>query len=309
MLVLRHVRRLHGRVVRPVLTLGNFDGVHVGHQAILRRLGETARDLGGEAAVLTFEPHPIAVLAPQRTPLRLSDWRLRMEQLDAVGHPTILVERFTPALAMIEAEDFVRHWLVEGLGVRALVVGHRVRFGHDRRGDGDLLLRLGRQLGIDVEIVGPVETEGHLISSSAIREAIRTGDLALARTLLGRAPTVGGRVIHGHHRGRQLGFPTANLRLRGVALPPDGVYAARARTRGTWHPAVVNLGFNPTFSGTTRTLEVHLLDFEGDLYGQRIDVALEEGLRGERKFPSVEALVAQIREDAAAARRRLIPGP
>lgn len=305
MVVLRHLERVGRRFVRPVLTLGNFDGVHCGHRAILQRVVERAAELHGSPLALTFEPHPVAVLAPQHAPPLLNDWRMRIEQIVAAGVDNVIVQRFTPAFAAVEAEDFVRRLLVDGLGVTAVIVGHRVRFGHGRRGDAELLQRCGKAQGIEIEIVGPIDVDGSVVSSSAIRRAVADGNLAQARALLGRSHTVSGRVVHGYHRGRGLGFPTANLALARVVLPPDGVYAVRARVGTVWQPGVANLGFAPTFEEARRSLEVHLLDFDQPLYGRRLDVAFEARLRGEKKFANVQALVEQIRADVGQARRVL----
>ena len=306
MLLLRHLERIGRRLHAPVVTLGNFDGVHRGHQEILRRLVARARDSGADAVALTFHPHPTAVLAPDRAPRLITDWRTRMERLAATGVDVIIVQRFTRAFSEIGAEDFVRRFLVSALGVQAVVVGHRVSFGHNRAGGTETLRRLGAACGFSVEVVGPVEADGILVSSSAVRTAIAAGDFRRARTLLGHPVAVAGRVIHGHHRGRQLGFPTANLRLSAsLMLPPDGVYAVRVRFGGPARDAVANLGFNPTFQDRERGLEAHIFDLDEDLYGRRIEVQFVERLRGEIKFPSVEALAQQIARDAAAARRVL----
>ncbi|HVM96380.1 MAG TPA: bifunctional riboflavin kinase/FAD synthetase, partial [Candidatus Acidoferrales bacterium] len=305
MLVLRHLESIGRRFQRPLLTLGNFDGVHVGHQEIFRRLVERARDVRGTSIALTFHPHPAQILSPARAPLLLTDWRARIERIAAGGVDVIIVQRFTEAFSQIGADGFVRRLLVDGLGVEAIVVGHRVRFGHDRRGDANLLDTLGKQLGIDVEIVGPVEVNGAAVSSSAARRALSDGDLQQARALLGRRPSVTGRVVHGHHRGRSLGFPTANLRIRQLVLPPDGVYAVRVRRRDVWRDGVANLGFNPTFHENERSLEPHLFDFDDGLYGERLEVEFVERLRGEVKFPNVGALVEQIKRDVDAARLAL----
>ena len=270
MLLLRHLARIGHRFGAPVLTLGNFDGVHQGHQEILRRLVDTARTLRGQAVVLTFHPHPVAVLAPERAPQLITDWRSRIERIAAFGVDAIIVQHFTPAFAAITAEAFVRRLLVEGLGVRAVVVGHRVSFGHDRTGDAHALAAFGKAYGFGVEVVGPVDVDGTLVSSSTIRRAITDGELDRARALLGWMPSVGGRVIHGHHRGKALGFPTINLRIGGLVLPPDGVYAVKVRVRGADWSGVANLGFNPTFGQHARSLEAHLFDFDGDLYSKRV---------------------------------------
>lgn len=309
MLLLRHLERVGRRFATPVLTLGNFDGVHLGHQEILRRLVATAHSVGGQAVVLTFQPHPTAVLAPARAPRLITDWRARINLIAAMGVDAIVVQRFTRTFAAIGADEFVRRFLVDGVGVRAVVVGHRVSFGHNRTGGAETLRQCGARCGFDVEVVGPVEVNGVLVSSSAVRQAIGEGNFERARMLLGRVPSVGGRVIHGHHRGQTLGFPTANLRIADLVLPPDGVYAVRALVRGMPREGVANLGFNPTFEEHERSLEVHLFDMRENLYGQRIEVRFVRRLRGETKFPTMQALAAQIARDAAAARQALADSP
>jgi len=309
MLLLRHLERVGRRFTTPVLTLGNFDGVHRGHQEILRRVVATARAGHGDAVALTFQPHPTAVVAPAHAPPLITDWRARIDRIAAMGVDAVIVQRFTQAFSQIAAEDFVRRFLVDGLGVRAVVVGHRVSFGHNRTGHAETLRQLGTRYGFAVEVIGPVQVGGVLVSSSAVRHAIAAGDLALARALLGRAPSACARVIHGHHRGKGLGFPTANLRLSGCVLPPDGVYAVRAQAQGSLRAAIANLGFNPTFGDRDRSLEVHIFDFDANLYGQRIEVGFVQRLRGEVKFSSPHALVQQIARDIEAARRALAESP
>ncbi len=306
MVLLRHLARIGRRFSAPVLTLGSFDGVHRGHQQILNRLVAAARSLHGQAVVLTFHPHPAAVLAPEHAPRLITDWRGRVEQIAAFDIDAIIMQHFTRAFSEITAEDFVRRFLVEGLGVRAVVVGHRVSFGHNRSGHAATLRQLGARYGFAVEVIGPVEVDDILVSSSAVRRAISHGELERAALLLGRTPSVAGRVVHGHHRGKGLGFPTANLRISRLVLPPDGVYAVRVRVRDSgWWPAVANLGFNPTFHQHERSLEAHLLDFNGALYGQRIEIAFVRRIRGEEKFPTPQALAQQIARDVEAARQAL----
>ena len=306
MLLLRHLQRVGRRFAAPpVLTLGNFDGVHRGHQEILRRLVHRAREVGGTAVVLTFHPHPAAVLTPASVPPLITDWRARVELIAAAGIDAIIVQRFTRAFSAVTADDFVRDLLVVGLGVHTIVVGHRVTFGHGRAGGADTLARLGSACGFAVEVVGPVEVDGMLVSSSAVRRAISAGDLERARAFLGRSPSACGRVVHGHHRGKSLGFPTANLRVTRLVLPPDGVYAVRARVHGAERAGVANLGFNPTFQVHERSLEVHVFDFDADLYGHRIEISFVQRLRGEMRFPNPQALAQQIARDVAAARQAL----
>jgi len=305
MRILRHPGRIDVARGPRVITLGNFDGVHLGHQEILRRAVDRAARANGIPIAVSFYPHPAVVLAPARAPLLLTTLRQRVERLAAQEITLLVLYHFTRRFAAVEAERFVLDYLVGALGVSQLVVGHDVGFGNRRGGNADLLEDMGRRIGFEVEVVSPVEAEGLVVSSSAIRAAIHSGDLANAARMLGRPYSVGGRVVHGHHRGAQIGFPTANLRLHGIQLPPDGVYAVRARIGGELVPGVANVGMKPTFGDRERTVETHLFEFGADLYGRRIEVEFAARLREERKFPSVDALVRQIRDDANAARRLL----
>lgn len=303
--VIRHVAH-RGRAAAPcVATLGKFDGVHRGHREVLARLVQRAREHGVPSVAITFTPHPLSILAPAHAPLALTGIRQRLALLAAAGIDTVVLQRFTPQFAQVPAEQFVQEILVRCLQARAVVVGQTVGFGYQRSGTAASLAAFGRTYGFAVEVVAPFEVDGRPVTSSAVRAAIARGDLAAAERMLGRPHEIGGRVVHGHHRGQQLGVPTANLRLRGVQLPPDGVYAARVRLAGHLHWAVANIGFNPTFADRERSVEAHVLDFRGDLYGQRLDLIFLEYLRGERRFPNPQALVAQIREDIAAVRRIL----
>lgn len=291
---------------RPsVVTLGNFDGVHRGHREIIRRAVEGARAHASTAVAVTFEPHPLGVLAPERAPRMLGTVRQRVALLAECGIEVVVLQHFTRRFSSIGAEEFVREYLVEKLRVRHVVVGHNVGFGHHRQGNADFLRRLGARYGFEVEVVPPVTVEGRRVSSSAIRSAVREGKLREAGAMLGRPYSICSRVIRGRRRGKQLGFPTANLRIGGVQLPPDGVYAVRATVGERTWPGVANLGFNPTFGNEERSLEVHLFGFEGELYGQRLEVAFLERLREERKFPGPAELADQIRLDIERARQIL----
>lgn len=307
--VVRHIATSSRRFVSPVLTLGNFDGVHRGHQAILGRVAKAAHATGGEAVALTFHPHPVAVLRPEHAPSLITSLRDRLRLLAGRDLDVVLLQHFTPTFAQLSAEDFVQRFVVDRLGVTRVIVGHSVSFGQGRRGDAELLSTLGARHGFGVEVVGPVRVDGHDVSSSAVRRAIAAGDVVLAATLLGRSHRLSGRVVPGRRRGATIGFPTANVGLRAGMLPPDGVYAVRMLRGDAWVDGVANIGTNPTFGDTGRTLEVHLFDFDADLYGERVSVAFVERLRGEEAFPSVEALVAQIARDVEGARAVLARRP
>jgi riboflavin kinase/FMN adenylyltransferase len=307
MRVVRHLRAAERPFRSPVIALGNFDGCHRGHAAIVAQARARAMEVSGEAVVYTFWPHPVAVLHPQRAPAMILSLAERLARLRDLGVDGVVLRRFTRSFAALEPERFVEDVLVGGLGTRAVVVGANVNFGKDRRGTPDLLVSLGERLGFGVDVVPAVVEQEQTVSSSAIRRLIEAGDVVSVARLLGRALTVKGRVWRGARRGATLGFPTANLFPRGGMLPPDGVYAVRVGWEGeaVLRPGVANLGCNPTFGVLRRRLEVHLFDFEGDLYDRTLRVAFLERLRGEERFSSVDALVAQIRSDVDRARRIL----
>lgn len=303
MRVIRHLERVGSRLPRVVLTLGNFDGVHLGHQAIVRRAVTEARALGGPAVVMTFYPHPITVVAPDRAPPLLQTLRDRLAALRALGTDLCVVQRFTPSFAGLEPAAFVRDVLLPRLEVAHVVVGYDVTFGRDRSGTVDTLRSLGATHDFTVDTVGPVTVDGFTVSSSAIRRLLAAGDVGQAARLLGRPYALRGRVVGGERRGRSLGFPTANLWCRPrVLLPLDGVYAVRVRRDGLWQGGVLNVGIRPTFGNRQRTAEVHLLDWDGDLYGRTLEVELVERLRDEMRFAGPDALRSAIAADVARAR-------
>ena len=307
MRVVRHLRSGSRPFRSPVVALGNFDGLHLGHQAIMRRTLERARERGGDAIAFTFSPHPTAVLAPQRAPAMITSLASRLGSLREAGLAGTVVQRFTRTFAALTPEEFVRDVLIGELGLSAVVVGYNVTFGRDRMGTPERLAELGRSYGFVVDVVPPVAVGEQTVSSSVVRHMIAAGDVRQAARLLGRPHTLVGLVRRGDRRGATIGFPTANVFPHGGMLPPDGVYAVRVGVGNgaVTLPGVANLGTNPTFGSVGRRLEAHLFDFAADLYGQRIRVAFEQHLRGEVRFPSVQALVAQIRTDAIAAREVL----
>jgi riboflavin kinase / FMN adenylyltransferase len=309
--VIRHLARLPRKLERSVVTLGNFDGAHLGHQAIIRRAAERADVLGGRAVALTFEPHPIAVLAPDRAPPMIQSLHDRLASLRDLGIATTILQRFTLRFAGLDPEVFVREFLLRRVDVAHVVVGYNVNFGRQRAGSAETLVSFGRRFGFGVDVVGPVTApDGEHVSSTRLRECLARGDVRGARLLLGRPHALRGRVVVGDQRGRTLGYPTANLHVRpGIVLPPDGVYAVVAEVDGRRHRAVLNIGVRPTFDGRRRVLEAYLLDFTGDLYRRWLVVHLVEQLRGEQRFADVEALRAAIAADVTAARSLLADDP
>ncbi|MEL6349390.1 MAG: bifunctional riboflavin kinase/FAD synthetase [Myxococcota bacterium] len=287
---------------QPVVTIGNFDGVHRGHLHLLGRLKERAAQLGAPSCVFTFEPPPRVLLAPQQRKPRIMPWDEKIRQLNLLGIDHVVIERFTRAFAQHPPEWFISEILQRRLRARALVVGYDFRFGRARGGDVGLLRRTVPHLPVDQ--VRPFTDGEDVISSSAIRRLVVAGDVEKAARFLQRPHNLVGTVIAGDKRGRKMGFPTANLETDDELIPRSGVYAVRARiNRGDeWLPAVANLGTRPTFDGRRFLIEVHLLDFRGDLYGHELQVGFIGRLRDEQRFANSEALATQLREDVAAAR-------
>jgi len=288
------------------VTIGNFDGLHLGHQAVLERLMGRARAMGAPALVMSFEPTPREFFMGAAAPPRLARFREKFLALQARGVDRLFCARFDRAMSQLPATRFIDEYLVAGLGTRHLVIGDDFRFGRDRAGDFSMLEAAGREHGFTVEETPTRIVEGVRVSSTAVRAALAAGDLALATRLLGRHYAMTGRVIEGRRLGRSLGFPTANLRPGRRVLPVTGVFAVRVVgvADRPW-PAVANLGVRPTVDGTEPLLEAHLFDFSGNLYGRRISVEFVARLRDEQRFENTQALVAQMRRDAELARRVL----
>jgi riboflavin kinase/FMN adenylyltransferase len=294
------------------LAIGNFDGVHRGHQELVRVARARGAAVGAAPGVLTFSPHPARVFAPALAPPLIVSLERRLELLQAAGAEVTIVEPFTPEFAAIEPNDFVREILVQRLGVREVIVGYDFTFGRARRGNTALLQELGAELGMGVTIVPPVTVDGLTCSSTKVREFVLEGRVEGAAMLLGRPVEITGPIVRGAGRGRGLGVPTANVQPEAELVPRLGIYAARAHLldgapAGPLR-AALSVGSNPTFTSTTAggvTVEAYLLDFEGDLYGRRMRLEVMHRLRDERRFDSIDALKAQIAADVAEVRARL----
>jgi riboflavin kinase/FMN adenylyltransferase len=292
---------LHGAVV----AIGNFDGVHRGHRAVIGAALRRAKELGRKAAALTFTPHPRLFLRPQDTLFQLSSERNRQRLLAASGLDGAIVMTFDAQLAATSASDFIERILVGRFGIGGAAIGFDFHFGHKRAGSPAYLAEQGSRLGFAVDIVPPLEDEGRPVSSGAVRTALSQGKVVEATELLGAPWFVSAQVIHGDKRGRALGFPTANLKLDPSCGLKHGVYAVRVAIAGKRHDGVANFGTRPTFDDGAPLLEVYLFDFDGDLYGQTLDVAFIGWIRHEQKFESIETLKRQIAADSAQARDAL----
>jgi riboflavin kinase/FMN adenylyltransferase len=305
MQVIRDLDTLREPPCRTVLTIGNFDGVHLGHRAIFRRVVIKARGLAGTAVVVTFEPHPLRLLAPDKAPLRLNTPEEKVRLLAASCIDLLVVLNFTRTLAEMKAENFVRDILVRKLGVCHLIVGYDYAFGRDRKGDTNFLAAQARLHNFTLEVLEPIRAQEQAHSSTAIRRFLNEGQVAEAIKILGRNFTLDGEVVHGDGRGRKLGFPTANLVTQKEILPRDGVYAVKVKWREQYYDGVINIGRRPTFAGCSPTLEIHLMDFQGDLYGERLRIYFVARLRDEQRFSTVVALQDAVVTDIAQARQLL----
>jgi riboflavin kinase/FMN adenylyltransferase len=289
-----------------VVTIGVFDGVHRGHQSIVGRAVERARDTGQPAVVLTFDPHPSEVVRPGSHPPVLTPLRRRADILEQLGVDVLCVQPFTPEVSRQQPDEWVHEVLLERLHAAAVVVGENFRFGHKAVGDLGTLRTLGRTFGFATEGVPLLRDDDVTLSSTFVRSSIDAGDVAQAARALGRPHRVDGIVVRGEGRGRQLGYPTANVRSeRHVAVPADGIYAGWAVLRGLRLPAAISVGTNPTFEGKERTVEAYILDFDSDIYGVELGVEFVERLRGMERFDRVEDLVAQMGRDVERTREVL----
>jgi len=289
-----------------VLALGNFDGFHLGHQAVVGRAISLGFHMRRPVIVATFDPHPVSYFKPDVPPFRLTTLDQRQELFAHAGADAMLVFRFGPEMAATSAEGFVTEVLAGKLGASGVITGDDFTFGKGRTGSIEMMEKLGAENGITAEAVAPVLYEGERISSGRIRDALEAGDTGLATHLLTRDFAVEGVVQRGDQRGRELGYPTANLVLGDYLRPRYGIYAVRVRLDdGTEHPGVASFGVRPTFEPAVELLEAHLFDFDGDLYGRKIEVALHGFIRDEKKFESLDTLVEHMRADEAAARMQL----
>ncbi|MFZ3208918.1 MAG: bifunctional riboflavin kinase/FAD synthetase [Geobacteraceae bacterium] len=305
MIIIRDLNEITGKLPGAVVTIGNFDGVHLGHREIFRRVRRTAQETGGVSVVVTFEPHPLKVL-PSGKKLRLINTYAEKELLiEASGIDYLVAIPFNKDFAAISAEQFIRDILVVRIGARRVIIGYDYAFGRNREGNVDLLRRIGAEMGFVVEVMEPIGIDGAIYSSSAIRRMIEAGNVREVVALLGRHFSIGGTVVHGHHRGKGLGFPTANLETDKELIPGFGVYAVKVRIDEQIYDGACNIGDNPTFGDDKRVIEVFIFDFTGEIYGREVRLYFMERLRGEEKFPDAALLQQAIAADVARCREIL----
>jgi len=295
--IIRTSSGLSHTLKRPVVTIGNFDGVHRGHQDLIARTIKRARELDGTCTVITFDPHPAKVLRPHNAPPLLTTLSQKLDLFRLYGVDAVICMEFTEDFARIGPDEFIRDILCGGIGVKAVVVGKNYKFGKGQSGDTAYLVEMGKTMGFEVDVVEPLMMEGERISSSRVRGHLQRGEVDMATRLLGRFYSIEGVVIHGHKRGEAIGYPTANIRMINEVMPREGIYAVKSRYGDRIIDGVCYIGSQPTFEGTQVGVEVHLFDFQGDIYGEHLRVYFIERIRGDEKFSNVEELRAMIQKD------------
>ena len=289
----------------PVVALGNFDGIHRGHQFIFERTKLEANEIEGESLVLTFEPHPLKVLQANNCPPLITPFKKKMILIESLGIDVVICAAFTREFSAMPAREFVKSILVDRIGTRKVIVGYNYSFGREREGGVKDLEMYAQEFGFQVVVVSPIQIGNQNVSSSAIRNLIQRGEMVEAARLLGRHFMVLGKIIWGTARGRLLGVPTANVEILNELYPRNGVYAVKVQVDKQHHKGVANVGVNPTFPGNRFSVEVHIFDFTQDIYGKEIQVAFIQRIRGEKAFESPQALIEQIRNDMNQARQIL----
>lgn len=287
----------------PVITIGNFDGVHLGHQKILKKTIQRAQALGGESVVYTFYPHPLKVVRPESEPLRITTFEEKVSIIESIGIDYLICENFTKQYAAQPPEEFVKNIICDRIHPREIIIGHDYAFGKNRKGSIELLKKMGEIFHFRVQVIDNITIRNIPVRSTTVRRLITLGKVSLAHKLLGRPYCLSGKVVHGKQR--RIGFPTANLSPGGNLIPKNGVYAIRTATPYGDFSGIVNVGFNPTFENDKLTIEAHIFDFNEDLYGREISIFFIKRIRGEKKYSDVPGLVRQIDKDIAFAKKIL----
>jgi len=304
--IIRGVDAIPRDLNRPVLTIGNFDGVHLGHQELLKRVIKRAASIDGTSVVMTFEPHPVQVLRPEKAQRRLTSLQEKLGIFQSLGIQVAICIDFTPEFAALSADDFIREILYARIGAKVVIVGSNYKFGKDKAGDIELLKEEGKRYGFEVEVVETIEFDSLRISSSRIREHLNRGEVEEAKRLMGRPYAIEGVVVPGHHRGVELGYPTANIYAVDETLPMEGIYAVKVIHGNEIIDGVCYIGSQPTFAGERLGVEVHLFNFNGVLYHEHLKILFIRMIRGEKKFEDRESLIRQIRDDVEKAKELLI---
>ena len=305
MKIIRGVSAIPQDIIRPVVTIGNFDGVHLGHQELLNRVIKRSSEINGTSVVITFDPHPLKVLRPEKAPRLLTSLQERLTIFQSFGIKVVICIDFTKKFAEQTPEEFIKEILVEKLSTKGIVIGYNYTFGKDKKGNIELLKEKGKEFGYDVEVLEPVETNNQKISSSGIREHLSKGAVDKAKEILGRYYSIEGIVTPGHHRGMGLGYPTANIYTIDEAIPKEGIYAVKVEHGNETIDGACYIGTQPTFAGDKVCVEVHLFNFNGTLYHEHLKILFVKMIREEMKFDDRESLIVQIRNDVEKAKEIL----
>jgi riboflavin kinase / FMN adenylyltransferase len=306
MRIIRGTKNIIGPIPYPVMAIGNFDGVHVGHQTLFRKTAELALEHEGTPIAFTFEPHPLKIIAPEKVPPLLTHFKKKMALIESFGINLVICADFTRKFADQQPRDFSKNILFEKIGVKEIVVGFDYAFGRGREGTIPYLKKMGEEFGFRVHVVEPFQLDGQTVSSSHVRELIEAGQVEMARQFLGRDYSILGPVISGYKTGQSIGFPTANIDTSKVQIPGIGVYAVRVVYKNNYYDAVANIGFNPTFHRDRLSVEVHIFDFDQIIYSQEIEVQFVARIRSEIEFKSADDLVVQINQDIEKTRKILL---
>lgn len=309
MILITDLSKINKKFDGSIITLGNFDGLHLGHQELIRKIILRAEETGGLSMVVTFRPHPLKILAPEKCPPLISIYEEKIELLEKLGIDVLVKIPFTLDFSAMGPRDFVKDILVDLLGAKEIFVGYNYRFGKGRKGNIQMLRDLGSELGFIVREVEQVSLNGEVISSTRIRQLLINGEVEHAARLLGRPYALCGIVVKGDGRGRGLGFPTANIVSRHSIIPSNGVYAVRLFVRDKYYNGIVNIGLRPTFDAKSMAIEVHIFDFDEDIYGEELTVYFANKIREEKKFQNAEALIRQINADITNAKEILLLQP
>ena len=309
MLLITDLSKITSRFTKSVITLGNFDGIHLGHQELVRMVIRRAAEIEGQSMVVTFRPHPLKVLAPEKCPPLISIYEEKIQIFEKLGIDVLVKIPFSLRFAEMTPREFVKDILCDLLGAKDIFVGYNYKFGRGREGTTQTLKQMGKEYGFIVHEVEQISLDGEVISSTKIRQFLKAGDVEHAAKLLGRPYAIAGIVIRGDSRGKTLGFPTANIASKHAIIPSDGVYAVKLLAREKCLSGVVNIGIRPTFDTRSLAIEVHVFDFNEDLYGEEITLYFIRKIREERKFDTAEALIGQIKKDISTARDILASSP
>jgi len=310
--IIQGIENIKRKFNKPVVTIGNFDGVHLAHQRIFKRVQEESSRFDGESIVITFEPHPLKILSPKDFIPLLTPFKMKMRLIEECGIKTVLCIQFSISFSEILPEEFIKNILIEKLNVRKVIIGYNYHFGKDQKGDVKTLIEAGKSFNFETEVIDALKIDDTVVSSSKIRELIKNGEIEKASKLLGRDYVLVGKVIKGSGRGNHLGFPTANIDISEQLIPQKGVYAVRVLWNNKIFDGLANIGFNPTFlserfeeKNEKPSFEVHLLNFKQNLYGEEIQVIIRRRIRDEIRFNSTSALIEQIKNDIEWANRNV----